>query len=797
MIDDADCQALQDARHPDPFAVLGMHADARGDLWVRALLPGAAEVVLHDTKTGRRVGTLLERAGNGERAGERTGECTGELTGEGTGEGETEGSGLFEGWLPRRRQPFDYRLRVRWRGPDGTPGPWQLLADAYRYGPLLADADLHFLAEGTHLRPWTVLGAHALTLGEGAYAVDGVRFAVWAPHARRVSVVGDFNGWDGRRHPMRHRGGSGVWELFVPHAAPGDRYKFELLGPDGTLLPLKADPYARQAELRPGTASIVAAPLAASSSARPLPPARAAANARGAPMAIYEVHAPSWRRHPDGRFWSWDELARELPAYAADLGFTHVQLLPVSEHPFDGSWGYQTTGMYAPSARFGPPEGLVRFVDACHAQGLGVLLDWVPAHFPDDAHALGRFDGTALYEYADPREGVHRDWGTLIYNWARHEVRNFLVGSALYWVEHFGVDGLRVDAVASMLYRDYSREEGQWVPNVHGGRENLEAIALLQRVNEVLGAQCAGAITVAEESTAFPGVSAPTWAGGLGFHYKWNMGWMNDTLRYVGEDPVHRRWHHERMTFGLVYAFSENFVLPLSHDEVVHGKGTLLGRMPGDDWQRFANLRAYYGFMWGHPGKKLLFMGQEFAQPTEWNHDTELPWGLLADAGATHHARHAGVQHLVRDLNGLMRAHRALHVLDCEPEGFEWLVVDDAEHSVLAWLRRDEAGGVVLVACNFTPVVRHGYRIGVPAPRQAGTSEAMASPFPGGGGHGGSGPAAWREALNTDSSFYGGANVGNGPHPIAVHAEPAHGRSHSICLTLPPLATVFLVPHVA
>ena len=746
MLADTDLHDLLHACHRDPFAVLGMHADARGDLWVRAFLPGAAEVVLHDTRTGRRVAALLER----------------------------EGSGLFEAYLPRRRQAFDYRLRVRWHGAagaDDAPAPWLVMADAYRYGPLIGDADLHYLQEGTHLRPWQVLGAHPVTLGEGLYAIDGVRFAVWAPHAQRVSVVGDFNAWDGRRHPMRHRGASGVWELFVPHAAVGDRYKFELLDADGRLLPLKADPYARQAELRPGTASVVAAPVAAGVAPRRLPAARAAANARRAPMAIYEVHAPSWRRHPDGRLWSWDELARELPAYAASLGFTHVQLLPVSEHPFDGSWGYQTTGLYAPSARFGAPEGFTRFVEACHGHGLGVLVDWVPAHFPSDAHALARFDGTALYEYADPREGFHRDWNTLIYNFGRHEVRNFLVGSALYWVEHFGVDGLRVDAVASMLYRDYSREAGQWVPNVHGGRENLEAIALLRRVNEVLGEQCPGAITVAEESTAFAGVSAPTWAGGLGFHYKWNMGWMNDTLRYMREDPVHRRWHHDRMTFGLVYAFSENFVLPLSHDEVVHGKGTILGRMPGDDWQRLANLRAYYGFMWGHPGKKLLFMGQEFAQTTEWNHDAELPWGLLA------HEAHAGVQRLVRDLNGLMCAHGALHALDCEGTGFEWLVVDDAAHSVLAWLRRDDSGGCVLVACNFTPVPRHGWRLGVPAPTSAG----------------GTGPEAWREALNTDSAFYGGSNVGNGPHPLHVEALAAHGRTHSISLTLPPLATLFLI----
>jgi 1,4-alpha-glucan branching enzyme len=726
---DHDLAALLGARHPDPFAVLGMHADADGDLWVRVLLPQAVDVVLRDTKTRRRVGALVQRPG----------------------------TGLFEALLPRRRNPFDYRLEVRWS--DGSAG---LYGDAFRYGPLIGEHDLHFLGEGSHLRPFEVLGAHPLTLGEGVYAIEGVRFALWAPNASRVSVVGDFNGWDGRRHPMRSRGGSGLWEIFVPHAHPGDRYKFEIRTREGVVLPLKCDPYARAAQLRPQTASEVAAPLPPR---RELPAARAAANSRSAPIAIYEVHLGSWRRHPDGRFHSWDDLAAALPAYAADLGFTHLELLPVTEHPFDGSWGYQTLGLYAPTSRFGPPEGFVRFVDACRAKGLGLLLDWVPAHFPTDAHGLAQFDGTALFEYADPREGFHQDWNTLIYNFGRHEVRNFLVGSALYWIERMGVDGLRVDAVASMLYRDYSRLEGQWVPNVHGGRENLEAIGMLRRANEVVGIECPGAITVAEESTAFPGVSAPTYAGGLGFHFKWNMGWMNDTLRYMREDPVHRRWHHEKMTFGLVYAFSENFVLPLSHDEVVHGKGSLLQRMPGDDWQRFANLRAYYGFMWGHPGKKLLFMGQEFAQGGEWSHEGELPWGLLAQD------RHAGVQRLVRDLNRVYRGHAALHRLDCDGRGFEWIAADDRDHSVFAWVRRDDAGGLAVVACNFTPVPRAGFRLGVP-----------------------DGPAAWREVLNTDSAHYGGSNVGNGAGPLAVQAVPAHGRAASIVLTLPPLATVFLVP---
>lgn len=721
MLDEAQTQALLEARHGDPFAVLGLHLDADdGRLWMRALLPSAAGVMLLEAASGRLVASLPHRAG-----------------------------GLFEAPLPRRRKRFDYRLQVRWD--DGLE---ERYADAYAFGPLLAEADLQLLARGEHPRPYTVLGAHPLQLGD----VAGVRFAVWAPHARRVSVVGSFNNWDGRRHVMRRHAEAGVWEIFIPHVAAGDRYKYELLGPDGRLLPLKADPFAFAAELRPETASLVAAlpPL------QTLPAARAAANRRDAPISIYEVHAASWRR-PDGRFPSWDELAASLPAYAAELGFTHIELLPISEYPFDGSWGYQCLGLFAPSARFGSPEGFARFVTACHAAGLGLLLDWVPAHFPMDAHGLAQFDGTALYEYADPREGLHRDWNTLIYDFGRPQVRQFLVGSALFWAERWGVDGLRVDAVASMLYRDYSRPAGEWLPNVQGGRENFEAIALLRQLNERLGAEQPGAVSVAEESTAFPQVSAPVDAGGLGFHYKWNMGWMNDTLAYMREDPIHRRWHHDKLTFGLVYAFSENFVLPLSHDEVVHGKGSLLGKMLGDpndpaQWQRYANLRAYYGFMWGHPGKKLLFMGQEFAQPGEWNHDAELPWALLDDA------RHAGVQRLLRDLNRLYRSQPALHRLDCEPAGFQWLQAEDREQSVLAWARHDGQGGCVLVVCNFTPVPRPGYRLPTPA-----------------------GASAWREVLNTDSAHYGGSNLGNLDATLPV----VEGQ---LTLTLPPLATVFLIP---
>ena len=730
MLSDNEVHALLQARHSDPFASLGLHADAQGALWIRALLPRATEVVLHESEhgggavKGRRVVALEQRHPDG----------------------------LWEAKVPRRKKRFDYRLNIRWD--DGSEGRY---ADAYSFGTLIDDADLHFFGEGSHLRPFMMLGAHPMHVG----AVDGVRFALWAPNAQRASVVGDFNAWDGRRHMMRSRGGGGVWEIFIPHVAVGDRYKFELVGPQGTLLPLKADPYARAAQMRPETASVVAElppPQA-------LPPERAAANGRDAPMSIYEVHLGSWRRHPDGRWHSWDDLAAALPAYAADLGFTHIELLPITEHPFDGSWGYQTLGLYAATARFGPPEGFARFMAACRTQGLGVILDWVPAHFPSDAFGLAQFDGTALYEYQDPREGFHKDWSTLIYNFGRHEVRNFLVGSALYWIERQGIDGLRVDAVASMLYRDYSRKEGEWLPNQHGGRENLEAIGFLRRTNEVVGIECPGAVTLAEESTAFPGVSAPTYHGGLGFHLKWNMGWMHDTLKYMQEDPINRRWHHSKLTFGLVYAFSENFVLPLSHDEVVHGKGSILGRMPGDDWQRFANLRAYYGFMWGHPGKKLLFMGQEWGQPREWAHDGELPWGELADA------RHAGVQRLVRDLNHLYREQPALHRLDCSGEGFEWIDAHDADRSLLSWVRRDAAGGMVLVLSNMTPVPREHITVGVP-----------------------NGAGAWREVLNTDSAFYGGSNLGNGAAPLAVRGEGSHGRAQSIHITVPPLATVFLIP---
>jgi 1,4-alpha-glucan branching enzyme len=722
MLEDSEVERICAARHGDPFAVLGVHADDSGSLRVRCFLPGAAAVDLCDAQGKASFGSLQRRHADG----------------------------FFEGICPPN-VARDYRLQVRWAN-----GNRSLLDDPYRFPPVLGDTDVWLMAEGTHLRPYEVLGATPRVM----LGVAGTSFAVWAPNAARVSVVGQFNFWDGRRHPMRLRRECGIWEIFIPGVAAGVAYKYELCTPAGEVLPLKADPYALQAELRPATASVVAQlpPVMAASSDRQR------ANALDAPMSIYEVHLGSWRRKPEegNRWLDWDELADQLVPYACELGFTHLELLPISEHPFDGSWGYQPIGLYAPTARFGEPAGFRRFVQRCHAQGLGLFVDWVPAHFPSDAHGLGQFDGTALYEHADPREGFHHDWNTLIYNFGRTEVRNFLVGNALYWLERYGVDGLRVDAVASMLYRDYSRKPGEWLPNAYGGRENLEAISFLKRVNEVVGTEREQAVTLAEESTAFPAVSRPTYVGGLGFHFKWNMGWMHDTLQYMARDPVHRKHHHGEITFSMVYAFNENFVLPLSHDEVVHGKGSLLTKMPGDRWQRFANLRAYYGFMFAHPGKKLLFMGCEFAQEREWNHDRSLDWHLLADPA------HAGVRRLLRDLNHLYRETPALHQRDFTPDGFEWIEHNDAQRSVLAFVRRGhDARRFIVVVCNFTPTVQHGYRIGVPE------------------------PGVYRERINTDSAHYGGSNVGAPYGEITAEPIAWHGRPHSIGMTLPPLATVF------
>ena len=712
---------LLDGRLTDPFAFLGRHR-VGDELVVRAFLPGAqgVEVVGHD------------------------GEMHGELSDEGH-------PGLFIGAVSSEAP---YRLRIRW------PGAVQETEDPYAFGLVLSDLDLHLFAEGSHWELAGRFGAHERQM----QGVPGVAFSVWAPNARRVSVVGDFNAWDGRRHPMRLRHQAGVWELFVPRVGAGARYKFEIVGPDGQLQPQKADPLARATETPPATASIVAPELDHAWTDDDWMAARAARQAATAPISIYEVHAASWVRpqgDPEGVL-DWRELAGKLPAYAADLGFTHIELLPVAEHPFGGSWGYQPLSLFAPSARYGPPDGFAEFVDACHRSGVGVIVDWVPAHFPADAHGLARFDGTALYEHADPREGFHPDWNTLVYNFGRREVQGFLIASALHWLEVFHVDGLRVDAVASMLYRDYSRKAGEWTPNKFGGRENLEAVDFLRRLNTVVAERGRGAVVIAEESTAWPGVTAPPDRGGLGFSFKWNMGWMHDTLDYIGQDPIYRSWRHDEMTFGLVYAFSEKFVLPLSHDEVVYGKGSLYGRMPGDDWQKRANLRAYLAFMWTHPGKKLLFMGGEIGQPDEWNHDGELRWDLLGQSG------HAGVQRTVADLNRLYAREPALHASDADPEGFAWVIGDDRAASVFAFLRRARSGSPpLLVVCNLTPEPRSDYRVGVPR-----------------GG-------IWREVLNTDASDYGGSGLGNRGQVTAA-PEPAHGHGHSLRLLLPPLATIIL-----
>ncbi|HVA56245.1 MAG TPA: 1,4-alpha-glucan branching protein GlgB [Gammaproteobacteria bacterium] len=706
----------------DPFALLGPHDTECGRV-LRVFLPGALGVQVFGTD---QPATLINLP-------------------------QVHPSGYFAGVIGKLKA---YRLQITW------PGAEQHTADPYAFGLLLGELDLHLLNEGRHLRLSECLGAKAMTVD----GVAGVRFSVWAPNARRVSVVGDFNNWDGRRHSMRLRHGAGVWELFVPDVQVGACYKYELLAHDGSLLPLKADPVARQAEPPPSTASVVSSPEPFVWNDAPWMAERAARQSPSAPLSIYEVHVGSWMRGTDGEAPHWDVLGERLIGYTAEMGFTHIELLPIAEHPFAGSWGYQPLGLFAPTARHGSPEAFARFIDRCHQRGIGVIVDWVPAHFPTDAHGLARFDGTALYEHADPREGFHHDWKTLIYNHGRNEVVGFLIASALEWIERFHVDGLRVDAVASMLYRDYSRRAGEWIPNVHGGRENYEAVEFLRRLNQTVTEHCPSAIVIAEESTAWPGVSRPVDHGGLGFSYKWNMGWMHDTLRYIARDPVYRRYHHNDLTFGLLYAFSENFVLPISHDEVVHGKGSLLGRMPGDHWQRFANLRAYLAYMWAHPGKKLLFMGCEMAQPSEWNADGELDWGLLDDS------MHRGVQQLTRDLNRTYVSRPALHAGDSVADGFRWIVGDDAVNSVLAFLRSTPGGDACMLAVfNMTPVVHYGYRIGVP--------------------HDG----RWREVLNTDAGVYGGSNVGNGGG-LLTELQPMHGEAQSLSLTLPPMAGLLLEP---
>jgi 1,4-alpha-glucan branching enzyme len=713
----------------DPFGVLGRHAttaNGRPAIVIRTMQPAATAV---DLVTPQQVIPMQRRRAEG----------------------------LFEVVLPFDRTPlheFDYRLRLHDdRGTRDT-------VDPYQFGQVLSDFDLHLLNEGTHYRAWEKLGSHRLTIGE----VTGVHFAVWAPNAQRVSVVGDFNRWDGRANPMRRLVPSGIWEIFLPDLPDGEVYKYEIRTPAGHLLE-KTDPYGVRFEVPPRTATIIDTGNAHQWSDERWMRDRPSLNAwHERPMSIYEVHLGSWRRRPeeDNRFLTYRELADTMVPYVREMGFTHVELMPVMEHPFSGSWGYQVTGFFAPTSRFGTPADFRYFVDQCHQHGLGVILDWVPGHFPKDRHGLAEFDGTQLYEHADPRKGEHRDWGTLIFNYGRSEVRTFLLSNALFWLEELHVDGLRVDAVASMLYLDYSRNQGEWIPNQFGGRENLEAVAFFKELNTATHGRVLGSITVAEESTSWPAVSRPTYVGGLGFTYKWNMGWMHDILEYMKEDPVHRRWHHGQITFSMLYAFTENFVLPFSHDEVVHGKRSMLDKMPGDLWQKFANLRALYGYMFAHPGKKLLFMGAEFGQWREWNVEASLDWHLLDEP------MHAGLRRWVQDLNHVYQREPALHQVDFEGSGFSWIDCNDSDNSVVSFIRRGRnAADFAVVLVNFTPVPRPAYHIGVPE-------------------------AGWyRELLNSDGEIYGGSNLGNGGGVMAAD-EPSHGFSHSMTVVVPPLGCVIL-----
>jgi 1,4-alpha-glucan branching enzyme len=667
--------------------------------------------------------------------------------------------GLFEATLPDayhdRPDPANYRLRF-----ETHSGASFERYDAYAFPYLLSEFDLYLMGEGRHYDTYEKLGAHIKTV----VGVRGVNFAVWAPSARRVSVVGDFNHWDGRVNPMRSRGSSGIWELFVPELNEGAIYKYEILGPRGELLPLKADPYAFRAELRPNTGSIVVSLDHHAWNDSDWMARRKETPWLEKPITVYEVHLGGWRRVPDegNRWLTYRELGDQLIPYVKELGYSHIELLPIMEHPFDGSWGYQTIGYYAATSRYGTPDEFMEFVDRCHRANIGIILDWTPAHFPRDTFGLAEFDGSHLYEHSDPRQGSHPDWGTLVFNYGRNEVVNYLISNALFWLDKYHIDGLRVDAVASMLYLDYSRKEGQWVPNEFGGRENLHAIAFLKRLNEVAYERFPGLLTIAEESTSWPAVSRPTYLGGLGFSLKWNMGWMNDTLHYFSTDPIYRRFEQNKLTFSLLYAFTENFVLPFSHDEVVHGKNSLLHKMPGDMWQQFANLRLLYGYQYAHPGKKLLFMGQEFGQRQEFTEAHSLEWHLLQ------YDTHRGLQTLVGDLNRLYTAEPALHQVDFDWHGFEWIDCNDADNSTFSFIRRGKnPDDVMVVVLNATPVIRQGYRVGVPR-----------------SGH-------YKEVLNTDAGVYGGSNVGN---MGGIHSEPVlhMGREQSLRMTLPPLAAVFL-----
>ena len=713
----ADIQRLIDARHHDPFALLGKHNYNDSDL-VRAFIPGAAWVRIAEN------GASMDRMGNTD---------------------------LFAWHGPANQVPDRYRLI--WKDSHGAE---HVAYDPYCFPPQITDFDLHLFTEGKHWHIYQILGAHRARIDD----IQGVRFAVWAPAADRVSVVGDFNNWDGRCHAMQVRGHSGVWELFIPGLGVGQPYKYEIRTRDHGNIVLKTDPYGQHFEQRPATASRIPAEQSYQWQDTGWMQQRHDSDWQRDPVSIYEVHLGSWKRDESGHFLSYRQLATELVEHVRQTGFTHIELLPITEHPLDASWGYQTTGYFAPTSRFGEPDDFRFFVDYCHQHDIGVLLDWAPAHFPRDAHGLASFDGTALYEHEDPRRGEHSDWGTLIYNYGRNEVKNFLLSNAVYWLEEFHIDGLRVDAVASMLYHDYSREADEWLPNIYGGRENLEAVAFLQELNTVTHAEFPGTMMIAEESTAWPGVSRPVDTGGLGFSMKWNMGWMHDTLRYMSHDPVHRQFHHNDLSFGLLYAFTENFVLPFSHDEVVHGKQSMLYKQPGDDWQRFANLRLLYTYMFTFPGKKLLFMGNEIAQGQEWNFDASIEWNLLEYDG------HRGMQALVGDLNQLYRNNPELHRADFSAEGFEWIDCNASEASVLSYLRRDGDGFVQMVF-NFTPIPRYDYRVGVPV------------------------EGNYRELLNSDSSYYSGTDVGNSGQ-ITTEPVPYNGHPCSLSLTLPPLAGIVL-----
>ena len=727
-ISHSEIERIVNGDHCDPFAVLGMHivSTEKGQaLAVHTFQPGAKSVYL---------------ASETERYPLQQHRQT----------------GFFEIILPQHQTPFSYRLHITY-----ADGHEITIADPYSFPPVLSDFDLHLHSEGNHHHIYDHLGAHPTEF----HKQSGVHFAVWTPNAQRVSVVGDFNAWNGCQHPMRNRGSTGIWELFIPDLKPGTIYKYEIKTQNGDVF-TKSDPYAFCMEHRPRTGSVVYQPDDALWFDTDWLQTRRERDPYTEPIAIYEVHLGSWRRNPheDNRSLTYRELAHELVEYVLEMGYTHIELLPIMEHPLDESWGYQVTGYYAPTSRFGTPDDFKYFVSHCHTHGIGVILDWVPAHFPTDAHGLAQFNGSAIYEHADPRQGTHPDWGTLIFNYGRNEVRNFLIANALYWIEKYHIDGLRVDAVASMLYLDYSRKEGEWIPNRYGGRENLGAIAFMHQLNALIHEKFPGVLMIAEESTSWPGVSRPVYLGGLGFGFKWNMGWMNDTLSYISKEPIHRKYHHDNLTFGLVYAFHENFILVLSHDEVVHGKRALIDKMPGDRWQKFANLRAFYAFQYAHPGKKLLFMGGELGQWQEWNSQESIHWHLLAETD------HAGLKRFVRDLNTLYRGEPALYERDFDPEGFEWISLHDASNSVLSFLRRARSSDAPLIfACNFTPVPRENYRIGVPT------------------------PGTYRELINSDSERYGGSNMGN---LGTVQTDPiaSHGHPHSLQITLPPLAAVMFKP---